>query len=51
VRPSARVFIGLTHKNGTDTFERSFMSDRDTNRLRAAMSALDILRRHLQEAP
>ncbi|HEX8236532.1 MAG TPA: competence/damage-inducible protein A [Abditibacteriaceae bacterium] len=49
--PVGTVFIGLSHKSMTDTFERSFMSDRDTNRLRAAMSALDILRRHLQEMP
>jgi nicotinamide-nucleotide amidase len=47
--PVGSVFIGLSHKGVTHTFERSFMSDRDTNRLRAAMSALDILRRHLQE--
>jgi nicotinamide-nucleotide amidase len=47
--PVGTVFIGLSHKGVTDTFERSFMSDRDTNRLRAAMSALDILRRYLQE--
>jgi nicotinamide-nucleotide amidase len=43
------VFIGLSHAGGTQTFERSFMSDRDTNRLRAAMSALDVLRRYLQQ--
>jgi nicotinamide-nucleotide amidase len=49
--PVGTVFIGLSHAGGTQTFERSFMSDRDTNRLRATMSALDVLRRYLQDTP
>ena len=45
--PVGTVFIGLCDDAGTHTFERRFNGDRDAIRRRAALSALDILRRHL----
>lgn len=50
--PVGTVFIGLAqHYKETQTLERSFSGDRDTIRRRAALSALDVLRRHLQSSP
>jgi nicotinamide-nucleotide amidase len=45
--PVGTVFIGLCDGEGTHTFQRHFSGDRDVVKKRAAMAALDILRRHL----
>jgi len=51
-KPVGTVFIGLSQpRQKPQTFERSFSGDRDTIRRRAALAALDILRRHLQNQP
>lgn len=50
--PVGTVFIGLAQpQQKPQTFERTFSGDRDTIRRRAALAALDILRRHLQNQP
>ncbi len=41
------VFLGLAHPDGVLVEKREFHGDRDAIRRRAALSALDLLRRHL----
>lgn len=41
------VFIGIADENGSRAIERHFSGDRDAIRRRAALAALDILRRQL----
>ncbi|HVF10695.1 MAG TPA: competence/damage-inducible protein A [Abditibacteriaceae bacterium] len=45
--PVGTVFIGLSDGNATHTFERRFFGDREIIRKRAALTAIDVLRRHL----
>ena len=45
------VFVGLSDESGTYNFRRDFMGDRVIIKQRAAMFALDVLRRHLLGLP
>jgi nicotinamide-nucleotide amidase len=45
--PVGTVWIGLCDGMSTRTWKREFFGDRDAIRRRAALSAIDILRRHL----
>ena len=45
--PIGTVFIGLSVDGATHTFERRYFGDREIIRKRAALAAIDILRRHL----
>ena len=49
--PVGTVFIGLCDGVNTRVFSRQFFGDRDAIRRRAALSAVDILRRHLLGLP
>ena len=48
-KPVGLVYIGVASPKKTDVFERRFNGTRTMIRVRAAMSALDILRRNLQD--
>jgi nicotinamide-nucleotide amidase len=45
--PVGTVWLALAHEDGVLTEKRDFHGDRDAIRKRAALSALDLLRRHL----
>lgn len=45
--PVGTVWLALAHENGVLTEKREFFGDRDAVRRRSALSALDLLRRHL----
>lgn len=49
-KPIGLVYIGVASPKKTDVFERRFNGTRTMIRVRAAMCALDILRRNLQDA-
>ena len=44
------VFIGLHHGEATQSWDREFFGDREGIRLRASLTALDLLRRHLESS-
>ncbi|MFH1034974.1 MAG: CinA family nicotinamide mononucleotide deamidase-related protein [Pseudomonadota bacterium] len=48
-KPVGTVFFGLSHQGGTQTHERHFHGNRSMIKLQAAETALDLLRRHLEE--
>ena len=47
--PVGTVYIGLAHPNGVNVEKKQFHGDRDSIRKRAALAALDILRRFVLE--
>ena len=47
-KPVGTVFFGLSHVQGTQTWQRHFYGDRGMVKLQAAETALDLLRRHLE---
>jgi len=49
-KPVGQVYIGIASPKKADVFERRFNGTRTMIRVRAAMCALDILRRNLQDA-
>ncbi len=50
-QPVGTVFVGLSDEHGTHSFPRDFIGDRIIIKQRAAMFALDVLRRHLLGLP
>jgi nicotinamide-nucleotide amidase len=49
--PVGTVWIGLCDGQSTHSYKREYFGDRDAIRRRAALSAIDILRRHLLGLP
>ena len=47
--PVGTVFIGLAHPGGVEVVKKQFHGDRETIRKRAALSAIDLLRRWVLE--
>ncbi|MBI5523977.1 MAG: CinA family nicotinamide mononucleotide deamidase-related protein [Desulfarculus sp.] len=48
-KPVGTVFFGLSHAGGTQTLQRRFYGDRAMVKAQAAETALDLLRRYLEE--
>lgn len=48
-KPVGTVFFGLSHAGGVQTWQRRFFGDRGMVKAQAAETALDLLRRHLEE--
>ncbi|CAO0824117.1 CinA-like protein [Desulfarculales bacterium] len=48
-KPVGTVFFGLSHASGVQTWQRRFHGDRGMVKLQAAETALDLLRRYLEQ--